>query len=174
VRRNLCDLFIHGTGGAIYDRATDSWIREWLGETLAPSVAITADVYRDLPVDARRDATEQHLDHALWLAHSARHNPNLLGDARGEFDKRRLLEQINAAPRSSLQRVDLYRGMHRMLASVRESHQDELKTLDTHAAELRRGLAVTHLESRRDWSCILYQTSQLDRLSKAIEAAFNP
>ncbi len=171
VRRSLCDLFIHGTGGAIYDRATDTWIRDWLGEELAPSVSMTADLYRDLPLDARRDATEQQLDHALWRAHSARHHPGMLGDAHGESKKRRFLDQINTAPRGSLQRADLYRDMHSMLSSIRESHPDELRALDAHASELRRGLAVNQLEIRRDWSSVLYPASQLDRLSHAIEKA---
>src|SRR5690606_2124447 len=55
LRRELCDLFIHGTGGEVYDRATDAWIGAWLGEDLAPAVAITADVYRSIPVEAQRD-----------------------------------------------------------------------------------------------------------------------
>ncbi|MFI4854466.1 MAG: hypothetical protein ACIAQF_05740, partial [Phycisphaerales bacterium JB065] len=105
VRRNLCDLFIHGSGGAIYDRATDDWIKGWLGEKLAPSVAITADVYRALPVDAQRDATQTELDHAMWLAHSARHNPELLGDERGEHEKRQFLKHIRDAPTATPQRT---------------------------------------------------------------------
>ena len=36
VRLAGCDLFIHGTGGAAYDRITERWIQTWLAQDLAP------------------------------------------------------------------------------------------------------------------------------------------
>ena len=39
-----CELFVHGTGGAVYDKATERWIGAWLSARLAPSVSVTADV----------------------------------------------------------------------------------------------------------------------------------
>lgn len=174
VRRNLCDLFIHGSGGAIYDRATDDWIQGWLGEKLAPSVAITADVYRVLPVEARRDADPAELDHAMWLAHSARHNPEILGDDRAEHEKQQFLKQIRETPDASPQRTDLYRSMHRMLDAFRQAHQTELARLDQQAVAIKQGLVVSQLETRRDWASVLYPVSQLDRLRDAVEGAFAP
>jgi hypothetical protein len=36
-RLGACDLFIHGTGGGVYDRITDAWFESWLGGTDAPN-----------------------------------------------------------------------------------------------------------------------------------------
>ena len=36
VRLAMCDLFVHGTGGAAYDTVMEAWISSWLGVTPAP------------------------------------------------------------------------------------------------------------------------------------------
>ncbi len=171
LRRGLCDLFIHGTGGAVYDRAADDWIGAWLGEDLAPSVAITADVYRRLPVEAQRDATEDARDRAVWKAHSARHNPGLLGDTTAAAEKRAMLDRIEQAPRDSVERLELYRAMHERLAEVRKAHREELNKIDTKARSLERGLAVRELECRRDWPSVFYPKETLDELASVIGAS---
>lgn len=169
LRRDLCDLFIHGTGGAIYDRATDEWIRDWLSEDLAPSVSITADVYRDLPIEAMREVSHGDLAQAQWLAHSARHNPDLLGDKSAAVTKRELVDAIRRAVVGSSARLDLYRRMHGWLDTMRGQHRDELDQLDLHAARIEQGLAVQELEATRDWPSVLYPPERLDRLAAAIE-----
>jgi len=169
LRRGLCDLFIHGTGGAVYDRATDVWVRDWLGEELAPSVAITADVNRDLPVEARRDVTDASRDHAVWLAHSARHNPDLLGDLAAAEEKRKVVDLIRDAERGSSERYDLYRGMHDRLGGVCEAHRERLGDLDEEARAIEQGLVVRALEARRDWPSAAYPPAALDRLASAID-----
>lgn len=169
LRRGLCDLFIHGTGGSIYDRATDDWMREWLGEELAPSVAISADAYRSLPVEARRGATDASRDHALWLAHSARHNPDLLGDHSAAEEKRVIIDGIRRAERGSGVRHDLYRTMHDRLARVRDEHRERLSDLDEEARAIEQGIAVRELESRRDWPTAMYPAGTLERLASVVE-----
>ena len=46
----LCDLFIHGTGGGNYDRATDMIIREYFGVEPPAYCVTTATIYPDLPM----------------------------------------------------------------------------------------------------------------------------
>lgn len=174
VRRGLCDLFIHGTGGAIYDRATDVWMREWLGEELAPSVSITADVHREIPIEAMRDATEDDLAQALWLVHSAMHNPELVGDEEAAREKRALVERIHRESRGSAQRLDLYRAMHQKLETVRAKHAADLDELERRAITVERGLVVRRLEAKRDWPSVLYPRERLDRLVEAIEGLLSP
>jgi hypothetical protein len=170
VRLGLCDLFIHGTGGAVYDRATDAWIGAWLGEELAPSVSISADVHRALSVECPRDVSAPEADHAVWLAHAAWHNPGLLGDEVGALRKRELLEQIDALAHGSADRLDRYRTMHAMLASVRAERASELAAIRGRARDMEAALEVQRLEGRRDWSSVLYPANQLDRLAATIGA----
>jgi len=174
LRWNMCDLFIHGAGGAVYDHATDEWIRNWLGEELAPSVAITADVYRGLPVEAMRGVSLGDLAGAQWLAHSARHNPDLIGDHAAASRKRDFVVGIEDSEVGSDARLDLYRRMHAWLETVREHHGGELEQLDQRAARLEQGLTVQRLEAKRDWPSVLYPPDRLDRLAAIIEGLLSP
>lgn len=168
VRRDLCDLFIHGVGGAIYDRATDVWIREWLGEELAPTVSITADLRRAIPVDARRNATDEDLAWAKWIVHSARHNPELLGEQAAAETKHGLLERIDATEYGSLQRAELYREMHGGLEEVRARRSRELEGLARTAQEMGQGIEVRTLEAKRDWPSVMYERERLEELADRI------
>jgi hypothetical protein len=48
MRLGMCDLFVHGTGGANYDRAMERWIADWLGVTPGAIAVASADVYLPL------------------------------------------------------------------------------------------------------------------------------
>ena len=170
LRMEFCDLFVHGTGGATYDRITDAWIAAWLGESLAPAVSITADVYRAIPVEADRSVTEEQRDAAVWLAHSAAHNPGLSGDTDAAATKHRYCEQIAALPYASDERRDQYVEMHRWLASWRDMHARELDELERRARQAERGVELRVLESRRDWPAFLYPPAALDDLASRIVA----
>jgi hypothetical protein len=71
MRTAYCDLFIHGTGGGVYDRITENWLHAWQGEQLAPMAVVSANEYLafDAPV-----ADRDELKHAIWFAHHLPHN----------------------------------------------------------------------------------------------------
>ena len=57
VRLGMCDLFIHGTGGLIYDRVTEQWFADWLGQaegSIAPMIGVTAAVVAKKPGEVPR------------------------------------------------------------------------------------------------------------------------
>lgn len=169
VRLGLCDLFIHGTGGAVYDRATDAWIRGWLGRELATAVAITADVRRSFEIEARRDAVADDLARARWLAHSAVHNPELLGDSLSAKAKSDLVDQIQRAPYRSQTRADLYVRMHRLLDETCRRHRVDLQGIRDDVLAIEHGLTVQSLENKRDWPAVLLDPVRLDQLAEQIE-----
>ncbi|HMN95671.1 MAG TPA: hypothetical protein PKC43_03265 [Phycisphaerales bacterium] len=49
LRLGLCDLFIHGTGGIVYDAAMERWIARWLGASTAPAALASATRLLSLP-----------------------------------------------------------------------------------------------------------------------------
>ncbi len=167
VRMALCDLFIHGTGGAAYDRVTERWIGAWLGRPLAPAVLATADVL--LPLH-EAEVTRGDVAAASWRAHRARHDPSLVGEPSLAARKDALVGAIAAAPRSSRQRAERFRDMHEMLASYRTDRREELRRLDRQAGRARQALASREVARDRTWPFPLHDAGAMRALRDAIDA----
>ncbi len=175
LRLEVCDLFIHGTGGGAtgsnlgYDRATEAWISEWLGGTLAPSVVVTADVRLDLSEE--QQPSERELQRTANRAHTAQHNPGQLGDDAGQRVKIELVRAIGAAT-DRHERSALYRKLHKLLAEHRSQHPGEIESLDTEARLARARVASAQVAAKRDWSFVVYPQESIDSLRSAVGAAF--
>lgn len=103
MRLAVCDLFVHGTGGAMYDRVTDRWVQAWLGQTPPPFAMVTADVYVDHAALTRSAAA---LEQATVAVRTVRHDG---GDPQL---KQRLLAAIEALPRGGPERRQAFAQMH--------------------------------------------------------------
>jgi hypothetical protein len=169
VRLAGADLFIHGLGGGVYDRVTDQWIREWLGEGLAPDAVVTADLLLPLP---GADVDEESIDRAVWRAHRARHDPALLGDDASARTKRALVERINALRAHGQDPSGTFREMHDLLERVRAAHGGELARLDEEAARMRRLGASREIARDRTWAFPLHEMSSLSALRRAVAERF--
>jgi len=171
-RLELCDLFIHGTGGTMYDRVMEAWIAGWLGEgvasRLAPAAGGTADVR--LPLGALA-ASDERIDRAAWRAHSARHDPSLIGDDRAAEEKRRLVGAIRAARERGEDPGGIYRAMHALLERVREGRAGELAALDAEAARLAALRGSGALARDRTWAVFLHEDRVIDELAERVREA---
>lgn len=159
-----CDLFIHGTGGLIYDRITEHWFREWLGTTegaLAPMIGVTADLYLPLPY---ADFTASSAARAKWLAHSAHHNPALADDNAHAARKAELLVRIAAAEWGSPRRKALYRELHALLDAYHASHAVSLEALDEAASRAHNLIGAGELARDRTWPFPLHSDETLKAL----------
>ncbi len=169
VRLAGCELFVHGTGGAAYDRVTERWIERWLGERLSPAALATADLPLDLP---GANVGEQDVARARWRAHHARHAPEEAGRDDLAAAKSSLVERIRGAERGAEVRASLFREMHRLLADYRAADRDALEAIDAEAertADLARSAAVARA---RDWSIALYDRRDLRALRRSIRERF--
>jgi hypothetical protein len=110
LRLLLADVFIHGAGGADYDQVTDRVMRIWYAiEPPAVGMA-SATLYLPAAAGLRR------LDlHRVLLEERRRQHG--WGDPR----KRRMAEEIAAAPRASDARRSLFEKMHRYLVAAAQS-----------------------------------------------------
>ncbi len=161
LRAGACDLFIHGTGGANYDRITEAWFRRWLGVELAPMVVVSADAYVDFGVAA---PSKDDVDRAVWKAHSARHNPDLLGDAEAASTKSSLIDAIRRAGWGSDERRRSFRELHQALAAYRQAHSASLQELDAERQSALAGLADQQLICDRTWAFPLLDPDDLAQL----------
>ncbi|MBC8203093.1 MAG: hypothetical protein H8E91_04615 [Planctomycetes bacterium] len=98
-RLGVGNLFVHGTGGAIYDRVMERWCQNWLGVDVCPQVMATATM--TLPFEIETIA-------------SARHH-YFSGDPK---KKQSFLSNIDSLPRGSSARQVAYLEMHRMFAAL--------------------------------------------------------
>jgi hypothetical protein len=170
IRLGVCDLFIHGTGGALYDRAMERWLRDWLGVEAAPMAVVSVTLR--LPLMSRAELAKARPESVRNLQRAARdawHDPDWLNDhRRPSAAKRALLARIGAAPRNSLERHAAFRDLHRHLAEERAKPAVvELSARAEHAMRLARDAEVAR---RRDWAFPLYPREMLDALRESMVA----
>ncbi|MCH8343499.1 MAG: hypothetical protein IH983_05890 [Planctomycetes bacterium] len=172
VRVGMCDLFVHGTGGATYDRAMELWVRDWLGVEPCPIAVATATLR--LPLAAHEDdrldlSSAVHAQRWLW------HDPDRsAGAARPGPTKQRWLEQINAAPRRSRQRRVLFGKMHAQLAELRRGRGDAIQAARQRTQRAARLAADAPIINRRTWAFPLYPDEMIEALADAVANAAMP
>lgn len=166
IRLAMCDLFVHGIGGARYDRAMELWLDGWLGVMPAPKAVATADVRLPLIDDAPAPDVEaaRQAYRSLW------HDP-ADGDARPSAAKQQWLEQVEAAPPRSPKRRTLFYDMHEALQRLRdersaaiEAARQKLETAEAHRRD-------REIAQRRDWAFALYPDELIDELASSVTDA---
>ena len=160
-----CELFLHGTGGAVYDRAMEAWIDRWRGGTdLAPTGVVSATVR--WPAAMR----PEDIDHAVWAAHAAEFDPAMLGDAAAGAAKRELARRISQST-SKADRRSMYMQMHALLGDARSQHAAALADVQqraTHACSARKDAAVL---GDRTYPFPLYGAAAVRALRERVERA---
>jgi hypothetical protein len=164
IRLGMCDLFIHGLGGASYDRAMERWIESWLGVTPAP-IAVASATLR-LPLRDRADAPPD-VARAVADARRAWHDPESAAGDSGATPgpvKRELLEAVATAPARSSRRRAAFFAMHDQLATLRSANVGGVERRQRVAAEARRWVEEGAIADRRDWAFPLYPREMIDAL----------
>lgn len=166
VRLGMCDLFVHGMGGANYDRAMERWIESWLG--VAPSAIAMATATLRLPLLADDDAAID-LEAARRAYRRLWHDPEAGRQDDGPSSaKRQLLRAVEAAPYGSAARRAAFHRMHDVLRAQREAANGALAEAE---AALRRAtvqVANAGIAARRDWAFPLYPQDMLDELAEEV------
>ncbi len=181
LRRWVCDLFVHGTGGgashaeAGYDRVTERWLASWLGaEDLAPAVVASATLrldFSELP-GTRDIPAPVEIARARALAHRAAHDPSLLGAADLGSHKRDLVQQMETLPRRGADRAALYSQMQAIRVEAVRLHAAQFTEIQAHAAALAARAGEAGIVADRGWSFAFHTPEVLAQLHKSIEAAF--
>ena len=173
MRSEHCDLFIHGTGGGVYDQVTERWWQDWIGEDLAPKAVVSADVY--LPFDVPTATAEEHA-RARWYAHHLPHNVDRYIKEHAEADavlsaeKHQLLDRMNI-DRDKRRRAKAFKRIHAINAELRRRHDVLIQSAQRRAEDARAGLANAAVARRRDWCFALYPDDQIRVLKQHITAS---
>ena len=164
VRLGMCDLFVHGTGGARYDRAMEHWLDHWLGVRPASIAIATASLRLPLgTLDAEPVAVEvaQRAARRVW------HDPETTDSMPGP-EKTALLAAINAAPRRSRDRLDAFRRMHARLEVLRGEQARRVADAREQVEVARRHAREAPIAARRDWAFPLYPPTMIDALAGSV------
>ncbi len=158
-----CDLFIHGAGGGVYDRATEAWWAAWRGEPLAPMAVATADLHLDFDAPV---ADTDELRRAVWRRH---HLPHNVDRALGAIDprKRTLLERMDD-DRDRRRRRAAFERLHAINDELAAAHPELIAEARRGVDRARIGVENQRLARRRDWCFALYPPAKLRALIDAI------
>jgi hypothetical protein len=173
IRMGLADVFVHGHGGAMYDRAMEQWIAEWQPTPLCPIAVASATLL--LPLMDGKDlamAGSGGLPQAQSRKRRLAHDPESAADPlrRPGAIKRGLLDEINALPRRSIERRRAFQAMHERLAAMRSLHADARAAAADEVARMQRLAADAVTAARRDWAFPLYPAAMLSELVDGIRA----
>jgi len=163
-RAHLCDLFIHGTGGWIYDRIAEDWFSAWLGLTLAPMAMTTATHRLDLGFVP--DETVD-IGRAAWRAHHARHTPAMIGDVRAQEHKDALVAQISANRAVGEDPLPIYRELQSLLRTYRSEYADQIAGFQAQVERAQAFKEQYTLANERTWSFVLFDQPSLAALDRA-------
>ncbi len=191
VRGFLADLFIHGIGGALYDRITDT-IMQRLFACQPPYACVSAGWLLPFPQPADVPAS---LSSIRASQHHLRHNPDLAmaqADSSLAVHTRQLLAELAAERQSLIVRIadslrtnrqtagkqsrtagrelrrDLFRRLHAILAECLRLYPAPLQHLDeelVHSYRQQEQKAVTHW---REYFFALHSREAMEKLRLAI------
>lgn len=168
LRRHLCDLFIHGTGGGVYDRVADAWFEQWAGEPLEPFAVVSADLYLPFEQPVRQPSERSRWK---WRLHHLRHNVDReLGLDEDEplvAEKRQLLATMNV-DRDRHRRRAAFDRIHAINAELAQLHPGPIEQAERELHQCEVGIHNAAVARRRDWCFALYPPDSLNALHRAI------
>jgi hypothetical protein len=159
----VCDLFIHGLGGAKYDEITDEIIRRFWRIEPPRFVVLSGSLrlpFRCTPGDVMRASQLRQLSRDLrW--NPDRHLANIADDEGA----RRLTEEkahwILLRAESPAQRRDRFRHLRRLNGLIQPFVADEVASVDEKLSHCERQVELERALCDRDFAFCLYPESKL-------------
>ncbi|MDG1838722.1 MAG: hypothetical protein P8I91_07970 [Phycisphaerales bacterium] len=158
MRGSVADLFIHGTGGWLYDEIMESWMQNWLQWQLSPRLMVSGTVRLPQCDDA---SIQSSLANIRDDVRRERHDPaGAVGQGQSR-EKKAWLAELAALPRGSDARRAAFQEMHKALHAAGDRNAVD------HLSAARVSAKVA---SRRDWAFPLCSSVDINHLTSAIRA----
>ncbi len=173
-RMLLADLFIHGIGGAKYDRITDLLIEDYFGVIPPAMACVSATLWLDLP---HHDVSSVSLGQQQRRLRELRYNPQRILSA--EPDLAKLIEARARAVRRSDKLRSTARGQHLERRAVFEeirglnehmlaAHPELLHAAEQRLQRTRAQLEENHVAAGREYFFALFDGATLQGLCGAL------
>lgn len=159
-----CDLFVHGLGGAVYDRVMEDWATRWLGPeitaTLAPTIVASATVRLPVRMPEVADPITAEAFHRLQF------DPDL--GRSGEPRRWRLLQDIDRQARGSPERRAAFRRLHLEIESARLRGAEAIDDARARLAAQTTAHDRRRIAADRTWAFPIHDDDRLGSLANAI------
>jgi hypothetical protein len=156
MRGSVADVFIHGTGGWLYDQVMESWMQNWLQWQLSPRLMVSGTVRLPQCDDA---SIQRGIEDIQEDVRRKRHDPASAGGQGQSRDKKAWLAELAALPRGSDARRAAFQEMHKALHAAGDGNAVD---------RLSAARVSAKVASRRDWAFPLCSSVDISRLSGAI------
>ena len=166
----VADLFIHGIGGAKYDRITDALIRDYFGVAPPAMACVSATMHLDLP---HHDVTANRLREARHRLRDLRYNPQRYVAVDGETatSLRQRAEAIalsrslrNDHPAEHVRRRLAFETIRELSDRVLAIHPQVTGRLAREVREMERHVWENAIAGRRDCFFALFSREALEML----------
>ncbi|MHC4236463.1 MAG: hypothetical protein ACYSUQ_15200, partial [Planctomycetota bacterium] len=175
-RMLLADLFIHGIGGAKYDRITDLLIERYFGVTPPPMACVSATLRLDLPVREVSPRLPGELQHEL---RDLRYNPQRHLHVEGEIadlatararavERSQRLRAENGKQRAG--RKEAFQEIRSLSQRMIEARAEVLRGLQERIRGAQEALRQNEVATRRDYFFAFFDRPALERLCGALPA----
>lgn len=169
-----CDLFVHGIGGAKYDRVTDDIFRLYYRIEPPALACVTATLRLDLP---RFAATPDDLLRAGRAARDVRYNPQRYLSAPPEdlvAQRAQLIrasEDLRSRRASRMNRRAVYQAIRHVNAQLLSAEPALAEQLADRVRQRARELASNQLADSREYFYALHSRSRLNTLAETLQSS---
>ena len=183
IRMFLCDLFVHGIGGAKYDEMTDDIIRQFFG--IEPLEFLTISYTAWLSFDEPSADSRQDIHQLKQRIRDLRQNPQryLLGDFTPEIaeligEKNQLIADQHAARLGTQKQGDksLGRKRYRRIPDINRRLAVETKPLiedaQSELQRIERNLVANKLITDREYSFCAFSQERLGEVHEELRRLF--
>jgi hypothetical protein len=166
----LADVFVHGIGGAKYDRISDIFIRKYYDIEPPGICCVSATLRLDLPAHPVR---EKDLREVRWRIRDVRHNPQRYVHGDGGLaallaERNELLARGNHlrqhTPQDRLGRRQVFDRIHQVNAKLVELDSGILERLAAEQARISRQLDENEVLRSREYFIGLFRREDLQYL----------
>ncbi len=183
----LADIFVHGIGGAKYDRITDNIMRDYY-EIDAPAMAcVSATLHLPLPVHQAESADPHqeslHPQASLHQLHREsrdwQHNPQLTLDglpaAQDQLAARQTLvmksQELRArSPKNRRSRRQVFDNLRQIKAQLQQYQPNRQAAIDARIAQMRQTTLENEIAKGREYFFGLFDDQTLHQLLSALPA----
>ncbi len=165
LRLVVADLFVHGLGGARYDRVTDRVLEEFFGISPPPFAVLTGTFH--LPLARHPDPRAEYAAvHRLWL--DLQHNPDRHLPAEGEVkllvqEKWRCIQSLHDPDLPRKNRRQLTQRIRSLNEALRQHLEGRIREAQEQLAALRREVDEHEAATDRSYSLLLFDPEEVHR-----------
>jgi hypothetical protein len=168
----VADMFIHGIGGAKYDRMTEDFVQRFFGVALAPMCCVSATMHLPLP---QTGVSQEDVRAARRASRDIRYNPqrHLGNPPKDRLHRREESIQESATlkrgrPRDHAARARVFHEIQRLNDELLQCEPQRVDELDQRARQLEEQWRQDRIALDREYFFALHRRSDIEQLVQKV------